>query len=545
MPKFRLILLFIFLPLVFLAQTPVSSFYWVKLKDKKGTPYQISKPESFLSQRAIDRRIRQHLSVDETDLPVSQVYVDSLKKRAFEIIHSSKWLNGVTVKTADTAQVRKIKSLPFVVSVELTKPGTTLKSASLKFDETEIVYDLVNYGAAISQLTQLNGQYLHQNGFRGKGIRIAVLDAGFWHVNEITAFDSLRATNRILATRDLVDPKSDIYQQHSHGMSVLSCMGGNIPGKMIGTAPDASYYLIRTEDAATEYPIEEDNWLAGAELADSLGADVINSSLGYSTFDDAAMNHLYADMDGKKTRITQGANLAFQKGILVVTSAGNEATNSWKRIIAPSDGENVIGVAAVDKNGGRAPFSSVGPAFGGAVKPNVAALGWNTYLVTSSGVLGNSSGTSFSSPVLAGMIACLLQANSYASAVQVKKAIEQSANQYSKPDSLLGYGIPDFGKADKYLKINFSPDLQMESEFAVLPNPFRDHLLIRKRDLTSFNECLVSVYNLQGICLKQEKFANSGNILMKNLEGLPVGVLIMTIQRGSHKERFKLIKTAW
>ena len=364
-------------------------------------------------------------------------------------------------------------------------------------------------------------------------------------MNEIAAFDSLRATNRILATRDLVDPKSDIYQQHSHGMSVLSCMGGNIPGKMIGTAPDASYYLIRTEDAATEYPIEEDNWVAGAELADSLGADVINSSLGYSTFDDAAMNHSYADMDGKKTRITQGANLAFQKGMLVVTSAGNEATNSWKRIIAPSDGENVIGVAAVDKNGVRAPFSSVGPAFGGTVKPNVAALGWNTYLVTSSGVLGNSSGTSFSSPVLAGMIACLLQSNSYASAIQVKMAIEYSANQHTKPDSLLGYGIPDFGKADKYLKINFSPDLQMESEFAVLPNPFRDHLLIRKRDLTSFNECVVSVFNLQGVCLKQEKFANSGNILMKNLEGLPVGVLIMTIQSGSHKERFKLIKTAW
>ena len=168
MLKFRLILLCIFLPLVFLAQTPVPSFYWVKLKDKKETPYQLSKPESFLSQRAIDRRIRQHLSINETDLPVSPVYLDTLKKHGFEIIHSSKWLNGATVKTADTAQVRKIKSLPFVVSVELTKPGTTLKSSFLKFDETEVIYDPVNYGAAISQLTQLNGQYLHQNGFRGK-----------------------------------------------------------------------------------------------------------------------------------------------------------------------------------------------------------------------------------------------------------------------------------------------------------------------------------------------------------------------------------------
>jgi subtilisin family serine protease len=385
---------------------------------------------------------------------------------------------------------------------------------------------------------------LHNQGFRGKGIQIAILDAGFWHVNEIAAFDSLRTTKRILKIKDFVDPRSDFYQLHSHGMSVLSCMGGNDPGKLIGTAPDASFYLFRTEDAGTEYLIEEDNWVAGAELADSLGADVINSSLGYNEFDDSKMNHVYSDMNGKKTRVTQGANMAFKKGILVFNSAGNEGASSWKRIIVPSDGENVIAVAAVDKYGTRAGFSSVGPAYGGAIKPNVAALGWGTYLVTSLGVLGNSSGTSFSSPVLAGMGACLLQANPYANVKQVKMAIEQSANQYSKPDSLLGFGIPDFEKADKYLKVNSTQSLVSENSWLVVPNPFNDYLQIQNFNPATNEGCLISIYNLQGILLWQSAYKNTEQILLNNLDNLPNGFLVLSIRSGEKEDWFKLIKTA-
>ena len=529
-----------------LAQSIPKSSYWVQLKDKKGTLYQISKPEVFLSQRAISRRVRQHIPVDETDLPISTVYLDSLKKRGLEIVHTSKWLNGITVRTADTALIRKIGKLPFVSLVQLTKPASVLKSGFNKFgnEESAIIYDPANYGTAIGQLTLMNGQYLHQQGFRGKGIQIAILDAGFWHVNSITAFDSLRNTGRILGTRDFVDPLSDIYQQHSHGMSVLSCMGGNLPGKLIGTAPDASFYLFRSEDAATEYLIEEDNWVAAAELADSLGVDVINSSLGYNLFDDPSMNHSYSDMNGKKTRITQGANMAFRKGILVFTSAGNEGTNSWKRIIAPSDGENVIGVAAVDKNGIRASFSSVGPAFGGAIKPNVAAVGWSTYLVTGSGVLGFSSGTSFSSPVLTGMGACLLQANPYANVKQVKMAIEQSASQFMKPDSLLGFGIPDFEKADKYLKINLSKELKQNGSWEIAPNPFHESIFIRNLKSGLGESCLIGIYNLQGICLWQSFFSTSAAIMLNDLAVLPEGFLVLSICSGGKEERFKLIKTS-
>lgn len=518
--------------------------YWVKLADKKGTSFQISHPEDFLSQRSIDRRLKQQIPIDETDLPVSAFYLDSLKKLGLQVVHTSKWLNGATVRTADTALIRKVAALPFVTLVQLTKPANVIKSTRLKFNESEVISVIppANYGNAYNQLNQLNGQYLHNKGFRGKGIRIAVLDVGFWHVNTITAFDSLRNTNRILNIRDFVDPKSDFYNQNSHGMSVLSCMGGNIPGQMVGTSPDASFYLFRSEDAATEYLIEEDNWVAAAELADSLGADVINSSLGYYDFNDPKMDHPYSDLNGKKTRVTQGANMAFQKGILIFTSAGNEGDNAWKHIIAPSDGENVIGVAAVDKNGKRASFSSVGPAYGGAIKPNVAAMGSLTFLVVSNGVIGYGSGTSFSSPVLAGMGACLMQSNPGANVKQLKLAIEQSASMYLTPDSLLGFGIPDFQKADLILKNTGVKNMESASSWEVSPNPFSDYLFIRNINSVSSGGCLVSIYNLQGVCSWQSNFNASETILLKNPGNFPEGFLFLTIRSEGKVERFKMLK---
>lgn len=527
-------------------QEAAPNAYWVRLKDKNGTAYQINAPEKFLSQRSIDRRQRQHIPIDETDLPVSSVYMDTLKKRGLEIVHASKWLNGATVRTADTALIREIAGLSFVSSVQLTKPAVTLKSAANKFadEQTETAYDPARYGTAINQLTQLNGQYLHNTGFRGKGIQIAVLDAGFLNANTNAAFDSLRNSGRILTTRDFVDPKADIYKQNYHGSSVLSCMGGNIPGSLIGTAPDAAFYLFRTEDAGSEFLIEEDNWVAGAELADSLGADIINSSLGYNQFDDSLMNHIYADLNGNKTRITQAANMAFQKGILVFASVGNEGNKTWKRIVAPADGENVIAVGAIDKNGVRASFSSVGPAYGRAIKPNVAAMGLGTALITSSGSIGYASGTSFSSPILAGMAACLLQAKPYASAKQIKTAIELSSSQYASPDSLLGYGIPDFGKADQYLTVNNVIANNYKSSWSVSPNPFTDCLLIRHMNETVNQNCEIKLYNIQGICLLQSSFDSDETIFLKNLSNLPEGILILNIRSQEKEERFKIIKAS-
>ena len=519
-------------------------YYWVQFKDKNGTQFQVNHPEAFLSQRAIERRNRQHIAIDETDLPVSKVYLDSLRSLGFTVLHNSKWLNGATILVPDTIPSASLSELSFVALFQFTKPILTNKSAHFKIDESEITnIPLTDYGNASNQIEQLNGQYLHQKGFRAKGIQIAVLDAGFFHADRIDAFDSLRNTNRILGIRDFVDPKADFYEQNYHGMSVLSCMGGNLPGQFIGTAPDASYYLFRTEDAGSEYLIEEDNWVAGAELADSLGVDVINSSLGYSQFNDTLMNHSYADLDGKTTRVAIGANMASQKGILVFSSAGNEGSKPWSKIVSPSDGENVIGVAAVDKTGIRASFSSLGPAYGGAIKPNVAAQGSLTFLVTSKEVLGYSSGTSFSSPVLAGMGACLLQANPWSDVRQIKFAIEQCASQFNFPDSLLGYGIPDFEKADQYLKINNVSAFQKEGSFFVSPNPFQDELYIRNLNPDSGQIGLLSIYNLQGVRLWQSAFNTNNSVFRKNLSGLPDGFLILKIETGDKEDVIKIIKS--
>ncbi len=539
--KIVFILLSLLVAPFLIAQTVTKNTYWVQFKDKSGTIFSIDKPEAFLSDRAIQRRQRQHINIDENDLPVSKIYLDSLKKRGLEIVHTSKWLNGATVRTSDTILIKQIAEISFISQVQLTKPGLLTKSVIDKFSsEKSNTYDSTQYGNALTQLTQLNGQYLHQLGFRGKGIQIAVLDAGFYNANTITAFDSLRNSNRILGIRDFVDPKSNIYNQNYHGMSVLSCMAGNVPGNLIGTAPDASYYLFRTEDVSSEYLIEEDNWVAAAEYSDSLGVDLINSSLGYSQFNDAKMNHSYSDLNGKTTRVTKAANMAFQKGILVFASAGNEGTNTWKKIIAPADGENVIAVGAIDKNGLRASFSSYGPAYGGATKPNIVAMGVSTCLVTSNLILGAASGTSFSSPVLAGMGACLLQANPYCTVKQIKLAIEEAASQYSKPDSLLGYGIPDFGIANQYLS---TASISAEPGWIVYPNPFSDYFILKNNGISTNNILFISIYTINGMCVWEKTFASTESVILNNLSTLPQGILIMRIRFGEDEQHLKLIKT--
>jgi serine protease AprX len=380
------------------------STFWIGFTDKKNSGYSIDRPADFLSERSIQRRIRQHIKVNDSDLPVKRAYIDSILHTGATFIHSSKWLNGITVVLKSDSLAIRIRKFNFVKEIQLTKPSQTGKNAVIKFETVSPAdgIDTSRYGYSVSQVGQLKTQFLHKNGFRGKGMLIAVLDAGFYHVNQLPAFDTLRQTKRILGTRDFVNPGSNIYEENTHGMMVLSIMAGNLPGQLIGTAPEASYWLIRSEDTASEYLIEEDNWVAAAEYADSLGADVINSSLGYSLFDQADMNHTYQQMDGKTTRVTKGANFAFSKGMLVFSSAGNEGNKTWRYIISPSDGDSVISVAAVDKNGLRGAFSSLGPAPDGNVKPDLAAMGVSTIVQNTNGNVAAGNGTSFSSPVLTG-----------------------------------------------------------------------------------------------------------------------------------------------
>ncbi len=538
--KVRYFLIACFILLSGLLRAQVPDMYWIAFRDKAGTSFTIDKPEEFLSTRSIYRRIKQQIPIDETDLPVSPAYLSALKDRGAIVIHHSKWLNGATVQ-ATPDQATAISNLSFVSKVQLTKPGTALKKAKNKFADEQIreSIDSAYYGASVWQVGQLNGQFLHNGGYIGQDMLIAVLDAGFYHTNELPAFSNLLQEGRLIGTRDFVSPGGNVFEEDKHGMNVLSTMAGEIHGQLIGTAPKASYLLLRSEETSSEYLVEEDNWVAAAEYADSVGADVINSSLGYTQFDDTQMNHTYADMDGKTTRVTRGANMAARKGILVVTSAGNEANDPWRYLVAPSDGDQVLAVGAVNSDGIWAPFSSLGPSSDGDVKPNVAALGWGTALQRPDGTIGLGSGTSFSSPVLAGMAACLWQANPTATAADIKLAIEQSASQYNHPDSLLGFGIPDFELADKILKKQFGTETV---SWLAMPNPFQSYVRLLKFNGQPKNDVELTIYQANGSPVYRKIFGTGSPVFIPNLSNLADGLYVVSLRDGKQTVRLKLLK---
>ncbi len=508
-------------------------YYWVAFSNKDHSPWSLSAPGEFLSERAILRRERQNIPIDSLDLPVNSSYVADVLSLGAEFIHSSKWLNGITVRATVENFKTEALNLPFVREVSLTKRSASNKSAVIKFQEPELPVLLNNkfltgYGESSHQVMQLSAHFFHEQNFRGQGMQIAVLDAGFSNADKYPAFDSLWVNQQILGVKNFVDDNS-VFDAHPHGMSVLSIMGGNIPDMLIGTAPKASYWLIRTEDTKTEFIVEEDNWVAGAEFADSVGVDIINSSLGYFTFDDPGMNHTFVDMDGKTTRITQGANIAVSRGMLVFASAGNEGNSSWKYIIAPSDGDSVIGVGAVNKEGLPAPFTSWGFASDGDVKPNVSAVGWSTIIVRSSGSVGAGNGTSYSSPVLAGAAACLWQANPDAAAHHVKQAIEKSAHLYDNPDSLVGYGIPDLKIADWILKTSVAERHEIKNTWQVYPNPAQDYVVLQKNGKVTSSDLQINFYSVDGKLLRKQETKDAVKILLQNIQAFPAGIVILQI----------------
>ncbi len=527
-------------------QTKAQNYYWVAFTDKNNSEFSLSTPEKYLSNRAMERRIKQQITIDSLDLPVNFNYISEVLKPGVELVHASKWLNGITVKTEIDSFTSKILQLPFVKEVQLTKPKIQVKSSVNKFSEFERneipPIDTSIYGPSVYQTSIMNGQFLHNQNYLGQGMQIAVIDGGFLNVDKLVAFDSLWTNKQILGTKDFVDQNSNIFSTHDHGMSVLSSMGGNIPGQLFGTAPKASYWLLRSEDTDSEYLIEEDNWVAAAEFADSAGVDIINSSLGYTIFYDSSTNHAYADMDGKTTRITKGANIAASRGMLVFSSAGNDGNKTWIYISAPADGDKVIAVGAVNKDSIPAPFSSHGPAFSGEIKPNVCAVGWNTYLMLSSGNLGFSNGTSFSSPVMAGMAACLWQAFPNATASEVKFALEWSANLFENPNSIMGYGIPDMQKASVSL-MNLSSSVQkIKTNWVVYPNPFSGTLFMRKNGNQTENEINIKIYSIDGKLLRTWEKPDSPVIELSDINNLPNGILLLKISSANSSETIKLSK---
>ena len=384
--------------------------YRISLKDKAATEYSLKKPEKYLSAKAIERRRKQNLPIDSTDLPVCRKYIDEIRKQGVKIVVTGKWDNFVTVSCNDTTLIDRIAALPFVLSTEKVwiSPGAGKPSMATERDSVlnqPTMHPDSIYGRAITQIQMSNGDKLHEAGFKGQGMTIAVIDAGFHNVDKITAMQNIR----ILGTKDFVNQQADIFAESSHGMSVLSCIGMNRPDIMTGTAPEASFWLLRSEDEYSEHLVEQDYWSAAVEFADSVGVDVINTSLGYYSFDDKSKNYKYGDLDGRHALMSRQASHIADKGMILVCSAGNSGAGSWKKITPPGDADNVLTVGAIDKRAVLATFSSVGNTADHRVKPDVVAVGVGSDVIRTDGNQGRANGTSFSSPIMCGMVTCLWQ----------------------------------------------------------------------------------------------------------------------------------------
>lgn len=422
--------------------------YRISLTDKAATTYSLEQPEAFLSEKAIARRMKQQLPIDSTDLPVCSQYVEEIRRQGVGIVVTGKWENFVTVSCNDSTLIDRIAALPFVRATEKvwSAPGANRPSISTwraELANKPTKYPGNVYGTAFDQIRLCNGDKLHEAGFRGQGMTVAVIDAGFHNVDKIKAMKNIR----ILGTKDFVNPQADLFAEHSHGMMVLSCIGMNRSHVMTGTAPEASFWLLRSEDEYTEHLVEQDYWAAAVEFADSVGVDVINTSLGYYTFDDPSKNYTYRDLDGHTALMSRQASHVADKGMVLVCSAGNSGAGSWKKITPPADAEHILTVGAVDKEGQLAPFSSVGPTADGRIKPDVVAVGLNADVMGTDGNQGQANGTSFATPILCGMVTCLWQACPELTAKELVDLVRRSADRSAFPDNIYGYGLPDIWKA--------------------------------------------------------------------------------------------------
>lgn len=416
------------------------------LKDKGTTSFSVSKPEEFLSAKSIDRRRKQNLSVNETDLPISTDYIKEIEKTGAVVVAKSKWLKTVTIICSDYFLMDKLKTLPFVEDVVLVWTSNKPVALNAKKSINRVSSVLNNsftdsiYGSAFDNINLNKGQVLHNLGFKGAGIDIAVIDAAFV---DITSNPQLKNIH-LKGAKSFIYEDQDPYGTDDHGIWTTSCMATNMPGYYVGTAPEANYWLLRSEDINSEYPVEQDYWVAAIEYADSVGVDVVNTSLYYTYTSFAPYHYIFENLDGKTEFATKGANMAADKGILIVCSAGNES--SW--VGTPCDSPNVLAVGAVNKKGSIANFSSFGLTIDGRIKPDVVALGSGAAVISGSGIyIDYRDGTSYSSPILCGLTACLWQANPQLTNKQLMDIIRKSADRYDNPLLPFGYGIPDMQKA--------------------------------------------------------------------------------------------------
>lgn len=520
--------------------------YFVYFSDKSGDnyPYSISNPSEFLSQRAIDRRSRQNIAVNEADLPVDPGYVQGLKDVGLEVYFTSRWLNGALVN-ADTTLLDDVSLLSYVDSIAWIADTTRLSAEKTPIDTPTSFSDPASVnGDSDIQLGMLGALFMHAEDIKGQGMLVAVLDNGFTGVDKYTPFQHLWENNQIIATRDFVQNSDNVYQFGSHGTSVFSTIGAKYESgddHFTGIAYEAQFILCVTEDNQAENTVEEYNWLLGAEFADSLGADVINGSLGYRLFDIPSHNYDFEDMDGETTIVSKAAKWASDRGMIVAVSAGNEGNKSWKRITPPADAKDVLTVGSVNPDFSYSSFSSVGHTADGRIKPDVSAFGSATAVVRGNGTIQRGSGTSFASPLIAGFAACIWQLNPERTANEIMTSIRNSSHKADNPDSLFGYGVPNYLYAKDVRALNVNDILQDKVLF--YPNPFNGDTLFLITDGEFKQGMSIKIMDPKGSMIYNKEFRRRE--IKENMEltidGSQQGVYFLFLQTGNNQKVVKLI----
>lgn len=509
---------------------------WVYLTNKQNVASSLTNPISILTQKAIDRKNAHGVTIDERDVPVNETYISQLKTATgITVKAKSKWFNAVHVRGSEL-DINNLKSnFSFIDHIDFADKSLNVpkRVKTKKQTKLESIVTNFNYGSASNQIQMIKGNQLHLANYTGTGMTVAVLDAGFPNVNTMAGFLRLRTAGNIKGSYDFVNRDNDVYSNttSSHGTWVLSTMAGYIENQYVGTAPDASYYLFITEDAPNENPVEESYWVEAAERADSLGVDVINTSLGYTTYDNPNYSYTNNDMNGNTAFITRGANIAFEKGMLLVNSAGNSGSDSWGIVGAPADAAGVLSIGAVKADGTYASFSSKGSIIQPTQKPDVVAQGQASVVIDINDAIGTLNGTSFSSPIMAGGIVCLWQALPNKTNAEIMQLVRESSSQYSSPDYFLGYGIPN-------LQLALNSALIMDVFVKLFPNPTNNEVYFKfpstEKSVTVF------IYDMLGKEILKTMVTSINNKI--ELLNFANGLYIVNFQSENFSKTIKLIK---
>ncbi len=515
---------------------------WVFFADKENVAESIANPISILTQESIDRKVMQNTAIDERDVPVNESYITQIKNATgINVYSKSKWMNCVYVRGSQS-NIEDLLDLSFVTSVEfadkslnfLPEINRTVDKFEIENSSSRIEY---NYGAAANQIEMLKGEYLHEQDFTGEGMIVGVLDAGFPSVNTNPGFANMVNDGRLLGTYDFEQRSTNVDGTSTHGTKTTSDIVGFLNNQFVGTAPEASFYLFVTEYGPSENPVEEAWWVEALERSDSLGVDVINTSLGYQDYDNSSYTHSYEDLDGQTTFAARGGNIAYDKGMILVTSAGNDG-GGFGYVATPGDAPGVFTIGAVTPSGNYASFSSYGPTYDGRVKPDVMAQGQDAAVIGTDGGVSYSNGTSFSSPIMAGAITSLWQARPEVRNDQIMQIVRESAHLYNNPTNLMGYGIPNFEDAYNALLILGVEDDFLKSNFALYPNPTSD--IINISFPQELNKAQFDLYTVLGNKVLSTEISSDLNSV--SIESLATGIYIATISEGKHQVSFKIVK---